>query len=213
MVITSRGLLPALALVASTLLTTGCNAPGARDPAAGRLSYPAARAYDFMDMFELNVGAGTGLHVAAAVEPIRVGYGYTEACRMGMMGRAAGVWDESRQELFVGLHDLLTWEKSPCCGTPFLFDPDALHYANDTREPENYTRVPFYSNWGWITRYEDWEKEWLDVAVEAHLLFVSLDVGFSPQEMVDFVLGLAGVDCVSQDDYQANPVESLPTGG
>lgn len=208
-----RDLTRGLLLLATVALTTGCNAPGARDQSAGKLSYPEARLYDFMDMFELNMGAGAGLHVAAAVEPIRVGYGYTDACRYGMMGRAAGVWDESREELFVGLHDLVHWEKDPCCGTQFLFDPDALHYHNDQREPENYTRRPFYSNWGWITRFEDWEKEWLDVTLEAHLLFLSLDVGFSPQESVDFLLGLAGIDCISHDDYHAAPQDALELGG
>ena len=187
---------------------TGCNAPGPRSPDAVPLSYGMARGFDFMDMFDFSVGAGTGLHAAVAVEPIRVGYGYYDASKVGMMGRAAGKWEEKRQEIFL-LHAINCWEKEPCCGDGYLFDPETIHLRNYIREPLTYTRQPFYADWGWVTRFYDWEKQWLDVVVEAHLLFVSFDVAFSPQEMFDFFLGFGGIDTISHDDYEAVPVDAL----
>src|SRR5690606_11463791 len=91
------------ALAAALLLATaGCNAPGARSQDVPELGYLQARSADLLDLFELNVGAGTGLHFAVALEPIRVSYGHYEASKFGMQGRSVGTWDETRSELFLG---------------------------------------------------------------------------------------------------------------
>lgn len=194
--------------VLSLVLLVACNAPGPRSVDVAALPYGKARAYDFMDMFDFSLGAGAGLHLAGAIEPFRVGYGYYDASKFGMMGRAAGKWEEKRQEFFL-IHDINCWEKTPCCGDGYLFDQETIHPRNFIREPEPYTREPFYANWGWVTRWHDWERQWLDVVVQGHLLFVSFDVAFSPQEMMDFLLGFGGVDTISHDDFEPVPVEVM----
>ncbi len=185
--------------------STGCNAPDSRSPDVPKLSYGQARAFDLMDILEINVSAGVGLLATVAVEPIKVGYGYYQASKAGMMGRAAGTWDECRKEVFVGLHHLNAWHKRPCRGNGFLFTPEALHRRHWQRDPNDTTRLRFYEEWGWTTRYEDIENHWLDVSAEVHLLFVGLNVCLSPQELFDFLLGLCTVDSVSHDDREAVP--------
>lgn len=197
--------------LSSALLVTGCNAPGERDPATPPLDYLTARGLDFMDILELNVSAGTGLFVAAAVEPVRAGFGYYDASKFGMQGRSCGTWEEDRKELCLVLSNLEWWRKEPCCGNGYLFDPNEFrraHYMPDASEPG---RKPFYGEWGWTTRFEDWERPWLDVNVEAHLLFVGVDVGISLQDTLDFALGIFGVDTISHDDFAAEIVtETAP---
>lgn len=193
-----------LALV-SALFVAGCNAPGERDPATPPLDYFCARGLDFMDIFEINLSAGTGLFAAAAVEPVRAGFGYYDASKFGMQGRSCGVWEEDRKELCLVLSNLGWWRKQPCTGNGYLFDPDEFrraHYMPDASEPG---RKPFYEEWGWTTRLEDWERPWLDVNVEAHVLFIGVDVGISVQDTFDFVLGIFGVDTISHDDFAAEP--------
>lgn len=197
---------PAALAVGLLLPALGCNAPGPRSQDVPELGYLEARGADFLDMFELNVGAGAGLHFAVALEPIRVSYGYYEASKFGLMGRAAGTWDEERSELFVGLHQLLCWEKTPCWGNGFLFTPEELHRHSHRRNPNDYSRNSFYEGWGWTTRYEDWEKPWMDVGVELFLFCVGVEVGFSPHETCDFLLGIFTVDAASHDDHVAVPI-------
>lgn len=200
----SRSSIVSFALVACALLSAaGCNAPGKRAGDTAPLEYWPARGYDFMDMFWLNVSAGPGLHAAAAVEPVRIGFGTYEASKAGMMGRAFGTWEEERDEFWLGLHDLLCWCKKPCCGNRYLWTPEVIHRHSHVRESSDNTRLRFYEKWNWTTRYEDWEKPWLDLTLQAHLLYVGLDLGFSVQQAADFVLGLFTVDAVSHDDFAA----------
>ncbi|MFG0319454.1 MAG: hypothetical protein ACF8XB_19445 [Planctomycetota bacterium JB042] len=206
----TRPPLRAAALAAGLLLPAfGCNAPGPRSQDVPELGYLEARGADLLDIFELNVGAGTGLHFAAAVEPIRVSYGHYEASKFGMQGRSVGTWDETRSELFVGLHQLLCWEKTPCWGNGFLFTPEELHRHSHERDQNEYDHLRFYQAWGWTTRYEDWEKPWMDVGVELFLFCFGVEVGVSPHETCDFLLGLFAVDAASHDDHAAVPIGIL----
>lgn len=197
---TFRSTLLALAVAA----LAGCNAPGERSKDVRQLSWPVARAYDFMDVFELNVAAGTGLHAAAAIEPVRVGLGWYDTAKMGMMGRGVGIWDEDRREFFLG-HELMFWKKNPCYGNAYLFDVEETKRMNHVREPTDHSRLAFWEPWCWTTRYQDYEKPWLDVDAEVHVCFLGLRAGVSPQELADFFLGLFLVDTISHDDYAAVP--------
>ena len=197
---------PAFAPAALLFALAACNAPGPRDESAPPLPYLEARGADLLDVFEFDVGAGTGLFAAAAVEPVRVGYGWYASRKLGLMGRAVGSWREERRELFVGLHDLLRWRKEPAFGNGWLFTPDEIHRSSaDPGADETGFHRAFYKEWGWTTRIEDIERPWLDVNAELHLFFVGIDVGFSPQELADFLFGWFGVDAISQDDRRAAP--------
>ena len=206
-----RTVTPLLALglgLVGLLGTTGCNAPGPRSQDVPELGYFAARGADFMDIFELNVGAGTGLHFAAELAPIRVSYGHYEGSKFGMMGRSAGTWDETRSELFIGLHQLLHWEKEPCWGNGFLFTPEETRRHSALPHPDDYDRRTFYEEWNWVTRFEDHEKAWMDVGAEVFLFCVGVEVGVSPHELCDFVLGIFTVDAASHDDHESAPEDA-----
>jgi hypothetical protein len=122
------------------------------------------------------------------------------------------VWDELRKEFWV-IHTFLYWEKDPCFGNAFLFDPDELHRVNRTRTGRDYSQPRFYEDWGWTTRYEDWERPWLDLVLEAHALFIGAEIAVSPQELADFLLGIFFVDAVSHDDWAPSPPDAVPAGG
>ncbi len=198
-----------VAMATALFAAAGCNAPLEREHDAGKLSYPAARAYDFMDMFEVNLAGGVGLHAAAEITPIRVSYGYFDVTKMGTMGRSFGIWDELRKEFFF-IHSFMYWQKQPCFGNRYMFDPDELHRINSSRNEDDHSRYRFYETWGWTTRYEDWERPWLDLVLEAHLLFVGAELGFSLQECADFALGIICVDTVSHDDWNPTPSPDEP---
>ncbi|MEE3326859.1 MAG: hypothetical protein VX252_05970 [Myxococcota bacterium] len=185
-------------------ITSGCNAPGPRTGDAPKLPYFQARAYDLLDIVDVNFGAGTGMLAAVAVEPLRVGLGTYESTRIGTFRRSVGIWDEDRKEFFM-IHELNKWEKEPHLGNGYLFTPTELHRHNKPRDPKDYSRSTFYEKWGWTARYQDWERPWLDVDVNVHLLFVGVAIGVSPQEAVDFALGIFGIDVVSHDDYGPAP--------
>jgi hypothetical protein len=214
-----RQRIPSVApLLVSALLaagTLGCNARGPRSPDVPELGYFSARGYDLMDVVELNLGAGTGLHAAAEVAPARVAYGWTDTSRAGLMGRGIGSWDEYRAEMFVG-QGLLHWHKDPCRGNAYLFTEETIHRMNFEsfpREPgdkatpvlDRNKRATFYEQWGWTTSYQDWERPWADVTAETTLIFVSVDVAVSPQELFDFLFGIFGVDAISHDDHVPMP--------
>ncbi|MFH0946813.1 MAG: hypothetical protein V2A76_16585, partial [Planctomycetota bacterium] len=198
-----------LLIACLSIAATGCNAPGARTGDTEKLNYFAARGLDLMDVVEINVGAGTGLLVSAAIEPIKVGYGFYDSSKAGMMGRSCGTWDECRREMFIGLHHLNRWHKRPCFGNGYLFTRDVVHRENRLRDPNDRSRLRFYEEWNWVTRFEDHEKHWLDLGIEAHLLFLGVDATLSPQEAFDFVLGLFTVDAISHDDYEAKVDEVM----
>jgi len=214
---------PARLLIVALLLASaaplGCNARGPRSPDVPELGYFSARGYDFVDMFEFNLGAGPGLFAAAEVTPIRAALGWTDTSRIGFMGRAGGTWEEYRAEIIEILH----WHKKPCYGNGYLFTEETIHRTNfltgiDVRESHdtrpilsNTKRMPFYEEWGWTTRYQDWERPWMDVDVEATIIFFSVDVAVSPQEIGDFLLGIFGVDAISHDDKIAVPIDAVPT--
>ncbi len=205
----SRMVAAVLATAVATLALGGCNAPLERSHENGRLSYPAARGYDFMDMFEVNLAAGVGLQAAVEITPVRVAYGAYDVTKIGTMGRACGIWDEARKDFFF-LHSFLYWEKQPCFGDDFLFDPDETHQKCQQRSALDHSRDRFYEKWEWTTRYEDWERPWLDCVIEAHALFIGAEIGFSPQECADFLLGILNVDTVSHDDWGAADRKTEP---
>jgi len=196
-------------LALAALATSGCSTQYATTdcpPFCGgeRLTYPMARALDFVDMFELNMGVGQGLHAAAEIAPFRIGYGFTETYRGGVMNRAAGSWKESRKEFWL-LQNFLCWEKDPCCGNTYLFDPCTQTTHSAYRDVAEEHPLARWEAWDWTTRFEDEEKDWLDFGFEATLGFLAVDAYVSPRETADFLLGIFMVDTVSHDDYRANP--------
>lgn len=164
------------------------------------LGYLEARGKDLLDVFELNVGFGAGLHAAAAVTPLRVGWGISRTRRTGTMGRAVGTWSESRRECFL-LLDAVRWEREICCGNDELLDPCRTPLHNRRGGDLWFKGYRWFEDENlWTTSFHDLEKHWGDTGVEATLGFVSIDAFVSPVEAFDFVFGLFGCDGVSLDD-------------
>lgn len=195
------------------VVASGCNATrtthyskvGCPEVCGGEpLTYGVARGLDFLDMFELNVGVGQGLHAAAEIAPLRIGYGFSDTKRAGFMHRATGSWSESRKEFWL-LEDFVQWSKKPCCGNGYMYDPCRWNGTSEPRELDNEAPLARYADWGYTTRFDDDEKHWLDTGFEATLGCLTVDAFISPCEMVDFMLGWFGSDAVSRDDYVAHP--------
>jgi hypothetical protein len=166
------------------------------------LGYAPARLYDFMDIFELNAGFDLtfdNIYGVVAIEPIAVGGGYYDSEKLGMDGRLFGRWKETRTEIGFIIDCLVHYEKTPRRGNRYLFDD--LYSPYTSSKSDEY--VPF-KEWGLSHRLFDMERNPLDITAELYLFFIGLDVGVSPQEILDFVLGIFTFDGISDDDYE-NP--------
>jgi len=185
----------------------GCGCP---EPCVGqKLDYWSARGLDALDMVELNVGFGQGLHAAAEIAPLRIGYGFSDVHRTGTMNRAVGTWAESRKEFWL-LRDVLVWQKEPCCGNGYLFDTCHIPVRNALDEELDFSPLAWPDDEGWTTRMDDHEKNWGDFGVEATLGFLAVDAFVSPREVLDFALGIFTLDGVSYDDFGSAPCERHP---
>ncbi len=166
------------------------------------LGYAPARLYDFMDIFELNAGFDLtfdNIYGSVAIEPLAVGGGYYESDKLGMDGRIFGRWKETRTEIGFIIDCLVHYEKTPRRGNRYLFDDLYSPFTSSTSDEY----IPF-KEWGLSHRIFDMERNPLDITAELYLFFIGLDVGISPQEILDFVLGIFTFDGVSDDDYE-NP--------
>jgi len=166
------------------------------------LDYVSARLYDFMDIFELNAGVDPTLdnfYASVAIEPLALGGGTYDSEKLGMDGRLFGQWREKRTEIAFIVDSLLTYKKTPHRGNRYLFDD--LYAPLSSTEGETY--LPF-KEWGLSHRLYDTERHPLDITAEAYLFFIGLDVGVSPQELLDFVAGIFTYDGICDDDY-VNP--------
>jgi hypothetical protein len=184
-------------------------------PAGTRpLGWGAARAYDFLDIFELNVQAGTSGPLASiGIWPIGLGLGWYDSMRKaGLEGRAVGSWEESRAEtpLLVKRYD-----KVPRSGNAYLFEPRRFPLssrdAGVVAERSLAYRFFDVKDEPLTPIWADPEKSWLDLWAEINLFVVGTRVGFRPRELVDFLFGLVGNDAVSEDDWAPEPLaEAAP---
>jgi hypothetical protein len=187
------------------LCGTGCSTPGAL----------GHRARDAADIFTLSVGSGVG--VRARVGPVHAGLIAdigTTGLRGGQFQRSMG---QSAGELeYLGLPvDRITEGQPKLAFAAEAFDPD------DNRRGKGYvaiSRIPLITT---SIRTEEGQPErWFHpylTQMEMQLgLILMLRVGFNPAELVDFVLGLVGVDILGDDvspsqDSHAGRVSRPPT--
>ncbi len=192
-----------LALVTMVaLIFSGCQTV---KPAPDRvpLDYLSARLYDFMDIFEFNVGFDLtfdNFYVVAAVEPLALGGGYYDSEKLGLDGRLFGRWRETRTEANFLFDCLIGYEKTPIRGNRYLFDgryKPMTSFRHDDGQP--------YRAWGVTQRLFDREHHPFDATAEIYLFFIGFDLGVSPIELLDFVAGIFTIDAFSDDDF-VNPM-------
>ncbi|NQT19209.1 MAG: hypothetical protein HQ592_05855 [Planctomycetes bacterium] len=151
-------------------------------PAFGCAEYIENRADDLADIARLNIGGGYGASVDASITRyVRFSAGgYEKTVKAGFVGRQGGIWKERRQGLaFVGGYTETSRE--PIRGNALLPPPD----TTDRLQP-------------W---YADEERGVTEIAVSL-LIFGGFELGVDPGQMLDFIVGLAGID-IYEDDFDA----------
>ncbi|HUU69118.1 MAG TPA: hypothetical protein VM186_06315 [Planctomycetota bacterium] len=137
------------------------------------------RANDFADIGRLNVGAGFGASIdASATRYGRISAGsYENTTKVGFVGREGGVWKEDRHGIaFINGYTETT--RDPIYGNAWLPEPDPASELQPA--------------------WADTERGAAEFTFSLHVL-VGFEVGFDPGQLLDFVLGFAGVDIYRDD--------------
>lgn len=164
------------------------------------------RANDALDVFALDFGQGPGLYAdVRATDFVAVGVGMHDTVTWGMHGRYAGT--SGRGAVAVGP---LMWGWRPDgpavspmqSGDPSRFnqdvvDPPPSHLILWPAGPLRHA-FPEYNETARGLRFAD-------VSATLTIGYVGMHVGFSPGELVDFVLGVFGID-LSDDDAFGRPL-------
>jgi len=147
--------------------------------ASGCTGWWAHRANDLADVGRLNVGAGFGASLdASATRYGRISAGsYENTTKVGFVGREGGLWNEERHGIAF-IAGYTETSRDPIYGNAWLPEPDP---ASDLQ-----------SAWA------DTERGVAEFTVSLHVL-IGLEVGFDPGQLLDFVLGFAGVDIYRDD--------------
>jgi len=151
--------------------------------ASGCTGWWAHRANDLADVGRLNVGAGFGASLdASATRYGRFSAGsYEDTTKVGFVGREGGVWKEERHGIAF-IAGYTETARDPICGNAWLPEPDPAS--------------------GLQPAWADTERGLTEFTFSLHML-VGLEVGFDPGQLLDFVLGFAGVD-IYRDDREAH---------
>ncbi len=166
------------------LLACGC---------VGPLRYVRDRANDAADPFRANLSVGSGIHLNVnATRAAALGAGRCEVTRIGIRRGQGGAWRESR------------WDINPIL--PLLGDT-RIHkcYFGYIDGSTNRRRIGFVESFP--TSMGDRTRGALEVSGNVHLLLPGAEIGFDAAEVLDFALGLLGVDLMNDD--VRDPFEQL----
>jgi len=143
--------------------------------------YFLSRWYDLVDIVDFSFGAGPGFLVnARATKFFQVGFGYSDAYRVGFRGRSAGIWREKRLEGGISILYYQKIKRERVTGWVENFRSD--HMDLDT--------ATVYAN--------NNDRAYTGVGVTSHALLL-VDVNVRPAQAADFILGWFGVDFLDDD--------------
>ncbi|GIW71193.1 MAG: hypothetical protein KatS3mg102_0735 [Planctomycetota bacterium] len=143
----------------------------------GGCSYLSDRAADLVDVFTVEVGFGPGLHAdLKATDWLHLGVGYAQLRKAGLRGRDA-VWMRDRE-----------------VGLPL----SALLWVGAWREGALERLGHLHADVPDLLAYPDpWRRADLELGLSAGL--VSVRLGLSPGQLLDFLAGLFGFDPAGDD--------------
>ena len=146
---------------------------------SGCSGYWKHRADDLADVARLNVGAGYGASVdASATRYARLSAGsYENTTKAGFVGRQGGIWKEERHGIAL-IAGYTETSRDPIHGNAFLPEPDPAS--------------------GLQPSWQDQERGATEFTLSIHLL-VGFEAGIDPGQMLDFLLGFAGIDLYGDD--------------
>ncbi len=143
--------------------------------------YFLSRWYDLIDIVDFSFGAGPGFLVNAhATKFFQVGFGYSDAYRVGFRGRSAGVWREKRLEAGVSILYYQKVKRERITGWVEDFRTDKMDL--DTAK--------VYAN--------NNDRSYLGIGGTFHALIL-VDFNIRPAQAADFVLGWFGIDFLDDD--------------
>ena len=163
-------------------------------------SYLQNRTNDLLDVFRFDVGHGPGLYADARVTDFFAsGLGLRSQRTAGMHGRFGFTLAEVGNS---GLGIFVLAEHKPWHPTPLLPDDRSQFDANkDVIGAQFLFFVPQMA-----PRCGDYSVPQrglhvADVSTSFALVYVGADVGFSPGELIDLLLGFAGIDLGDDDAF------------
>jgi hypothetical protein len=179
----------------------GGAASGAQTAATAVLGYTRDRFLDLVDIFELDLGVGPGLKAGVEYGVGRTTLGYVEAQRFGLDGRQVGTWSERNVaygifpaslafapfELVRGAGEV--WEGLAVVG----FEMGSLGVERTKRESFA-TTATLYGEASMVGPWHERPGDLCAVGAEAHLLILGARARVKPLEIVDFIVGIVGVD-------------------
>lgn len=173
--------------------------------------YVGGRLADFIDIFEVNVGIGIGVKAGVEYGFLRTTLGYVEAARLGLDGRQIGMWSERNvaygifpASLLLAPFELLkpfgkVWENLATYG----FEAGTLGLERKDRRGFATTSV-LYPEAKMVGPWHERPGDRFAFGAEVHALLIGARARVKPLEMLDFVLGIVGVDI---DPQLAHPRE------
>lgn len=143
--------------------------------------YFLSRWYDLVDIVDFSIGAGPGFLInARATKFAQVGFGYSDAYRVGFRGRSAGVWREKRLEAGVSILYYQKIKRERVTGWVEDFRADKMDLDTAT----------VYQN--------NADRSFLGIGATFHALIL-VDINVRPAQAADWVLGWFGIDVLDDD--------------
>lgn len=143
--------------------------------------YFLSRWYDLVDIVDFSIGAGPGFLInARATKLAQVGFGYSDAYRVGFRGRSAGVWREKRLEAGVSILYYQKIKRERVTGWVEDFRSDKMDLDTATVYRDNA------------------DRSFLGIGGTFHALIL-VDVNVRPAQAADWVLGWFGIDVLDDD--------------
>ncbi len=189
--------------------------------------YLADRGYDAMDMFALNISGGYGYDLGFEYGISSFGSASGAPENLGLDGRQAGYWIESRKKrAFLPISLLaipVEWVKTGFDDIAWN-DPEVSDYlwgADDSKIEEwhgnrlftkerHFRMSPLWIPVRLLPGDEVTERPWADAfPIGVHAMFgLGIRVQFRPVQALDFILGIFFIDMAGDDSLTVTPEEN-----
>ena len=176
---------------------------------SGGCSYFQNRVNDLLDPFRFDVGVGPGLYAEArATDFLALALGGQVQNTVGMNGRFV----RERETFAYGFSWVVMGGATTKDASPILADDPSRYVHTHDSIPNHIVVVPGF---GSFHHPEPWTLanrgvHVADLGVSLVLVEVGASIGFSPGEVVDFLLGIVGLDIAGDDSFGREPEATGP---